>query len=573
MYDQPTNTETMDLRTLIARTATSEDDEVGFSVLTDNEWRAMSHAAVARRALSAAHHLRESGVGSSDVVPILYPAGTEFIEAFLACILVGAIAVPLQPLNRRSRTAQEGLVRSVLDECNVRTILANDTAPLLAHLADENRAQILRPATDNVTDDDCRLELDGPQNDVAYLQFTSGSTGRPRGVAVKQATLSRYCQQFLRRYQPEAVLSWLPHYHDLGLFTNVLRPIIGAYSSYIMAPDQFLAAPLSWLEHISRLNVDATAAPCFAFDLVARRAPEPLPQDLDLSCLRLALCGGEPIRAGIIDRFVSKFATSGFDATAFVPAYGLAEGLAAEGLAVACKPPRSKTRIDTLSRSSLQDREAARPRSDDDAIDVVSCGPAFADVEIRIVDLDCDSEVADGIVGRIWVTGTRDGGYWNDLDGSSRTFNNRLATRGEAPFLETGDVGFVLGGELFVTGRLKDMIVVGGQNYSAQDIEDTAADVHQAVRRGCVAAIAIERPDEELLCVIAEIDERKLVDTTMAELVRLLRKHIATVHGVAAREILFVKPSSIPKTSSGKLQRSRCRELVVSGVMKEACLP
>ncbi|HEX2642459.1 MAG TPA: fatty acyl-AMP ligase, partial [Thermoanaerobaculia bacterium] len=511
---------------------------------------------------SEAHRLTGSQLGSrvralarrlaavgepGDRALLLYPAGLEFIVAFLGCLAASRVAVPAYP--PRVNRGQPRL-RAIAEDSRPRLVLT--TAALLPQ-AGELAAQIPELAGAEWIATDGPLEdpgewpgrLPGPA-DLAFLQYTSGSTAVPKGVRVLHGSLIHNEEMIRRSFglsEESVVVGWLPLYHDMGLIGNVLQPLYAGARCVLMSPLTFLQRPARWLEAIARYGTEGpvtSGGPNFAYDLCARKVGADLREGLDLSAWTVAYNGAEPVRRETLDRFAGEFAACGFRPEAFFPCYGLAEAtLFASG------GGRGRGAVVTTVEAAGLERGVAVPSAGAGTRDLVSSGHAWMGQAIAVVDPESRVRCSDGEVGEIWLSGPSVAdGYWNRPAETAETFGARPAgaTPDEAPYLRTGDLGFLSGGELFVTGRRKELIVLRGRNHYPQDIERTAERAHPALRPGCGAAFAIE-PEAgsggtERLVVVYEAERARNVDLDAAA--DAVRRAVAEEHEVEVHEVVLV---------------------------------
>jgi amino acid adenylation domain-containing protein len=546
---------------LLCRRAAERPDGLAYVFLADGETEAerLTYGELDRRARAVAAWLqgRLQGRGAAgERVLLLFSPGLEFITAFFGCLYAGAVAVPTYP--PRPGRAQPRL-RAIAGDARPRFALAGSAiaaigarAPVwageipamagvewqaAAEISDELAAAWREPAL-------------GPET-LAFLQYTSGSTADPKGVMVSHGNLL-HNEEVIRtacgHTAESTFVSWLPMYHDMGLIGSVLQPLYLGAPCVLLSPAAFLQRPVRWLQAISRYRAHTSGAPDFAYGLCVRKVPPEERERLDLSGWKVAFNGAEPVRAETLAEFATAFAPSGFRSEAFFPCYGLAEAtLIVSGLRRP-EPPR----VEAFN---------GRP--------LVSCGPAGLGQTVAIVDSESLRERAAEEVGEIWVSGPSVAqGYWGKPEESALTFRARLAGKGmEQEFLRTGDLGFLRGGELFVTGRLKDLIIIRGRNHYPQDVERTAERSHPALRPGGVAAFAVlpaETGGEERLVVVQEL-ERRVRDVDVEEVAAAIRRAVAAEHEVEVYEVVLVRSDAVPKTSSGKVQRRACGERYLAG--------
>ncbi len=401
---------------------------------------------------------------------------------------------------------------------------------------------------------------------LAFLQYTSGSTAAPKGVMLSHHNLLHNLDLVYRRFghTPRShVVSWLPPYHDMGLIGALLQPLYGGFSATLLAPAAFLRSPYRWLDTISRAEgVVTSGAPNFAYDLCVRTITPEQRATLDLSRWAVAFNGAEPIRSETLERFVDTFAPHGFRCEALYPTYGLAEAtLMVSGGSPAAAPVVRRYDAKPLGRG----RVVAASPEDTRARALVGCGAAPLDRSIVIVDPTTSTECTPGHVGEIWLTGPSVAqGYWRRPDETDAIFRAYLKDGGEGPFLRTGDLGFVDDSELFVTGRLDDLVVIRGRNHYPQDIELTVERCHAALRPGHGAAFTVSTDGEERLVVVQEL-ERADRRANVAALARAIRAAVAEQHGVRVGVVVLARPGGVPMTSSGKVRRRACRQAYLDG--------
>jgi acyl-CoA synthetase (AMP-forming)/AMP-acid ligase II len=364
-------------------------------------------------------------------------------------------------------------------------------------------------------------------------------------------------------HTPETiVVGWLPLFHDMGLIGNVLQPLYLGRPCILMSPVDFLQRPFRWLQAISHFQATTSGGPNFAYDLCVRKIKPEQKASLDLSNWEIAFTGAEPVKAETLERFAETFKDCGFRKEAFYPCYGMAETTLFISGGSKTIPPVVKQ----VAKDTLEQNQIAVSTEDNIAKNLVSCGQTRLDMQIKIVDPEALIECPPDRVGEIWVSGTSVAqGYWNRTSATKETFKAYLADTQEGPFLRTGDLGFVQDNELFITGRIKDAIIIRGQNYYPQDIEQTIEKSDQALRPGCSAAFTIEIKGTERLIVVQEVERSYLRKLNMKEIVGNFREAVTAEHGLQVYATVLVKPGSIPKTSSGKIQRYACRTKFLNG--------
>ncbi|SES30443.1 long chain fatty acid CoA FadD26 [Streptomyces sp. yr375] len=509
-------------------------------------------------------------------VALLCPQGPEYVTAFLAALTAGLVAVPLFPPglpghgNRLSavladaRPAAVVTTSGALDE--VREFCAGSGVPVVA--AD------LVP--DTAADD---LRWVAPDDDaVAYLQYTSGSTRTPAGVQITHANVVANAHQALTAYgadeRPVTCVGWLPLYHDMGLVLSVAAPVVRGLLSVLMDPAAFMQEPARWLRLLATHPHALSAAPNFAYDHCVSAVTGAQRAALRLHGVAALINGSEPVRPGTADAFHAAFAGQGLAAHTHCPSYGLAEAT----VFVSAARPGQPLRRFALDRDALAAGKALPARPDDaGAVLLAGCGTP-AGQQLRIADPGSCAALSEGEVGEIWVRGPNVGrGYWQQEEPTRRVFDATLDSA-DGGWLRTGDLGTVLDGQLIVTGRLKDLIVVDGRNHYPQDVEATVQDAHPAVRRGRLAAFAVPGEDGkgtgegqgegvgERVAVVAEhIRTADLAEIDVPDLVRAVRAAVSARHGLRLADVVLVPPDAVPRTSSGKVSRALTRERYLTG--------
>jgi acyl-CoA synthetase (AMP-forming)/AMP-acid ligase II len=537
---------------------------------------------------------------------LLYPAGLEFIAAFFGCLYAEVIAVPLPPPNMVQPQRTLPKFRTIANDAQPTVVLT--TSSILSKVEGLfTQAPGLRSlrwlATDKIASGvaDQWRDSNATGETLALIQYTSGSTAIPRGVMVSHKNLLENCAHISQAFQigsDDVSVTWLPVFHDMGLTNGIIQPMFGGRGCVLMPPQSFLQRPVRWLQAISKYKATISGGPNFAYEMCARKISPEQCSALDLSSWNVAYNGAEPVRADTLKRFAGAFASCGFRSSSFYPCYGLAEAtLIVSGGLVKDEPILRTTQVSALehNHNGAVHTSGLRPN----VRTLVGCGHAVADTKIVIVNpvslTACDADE----VGEIWVSAPSVAqGYWNRPEETKITFGAYLAGTGEGPFLRTGDLGFLGDGELYVTGRLKDLIIIGGRNLYPQEIEQTVQQSHPAVRPACCAVFSVEVADEERLIVAAEVEPRYSSNrhtsngngngnsngngngngTSHAHhnghlpldvdaMVRAIRRAVAEEHDVRVHAVLLLRAGSIPKTSSGKLQRSACQAGFLDGTL------
>lgn len=502
----------------------------------------LSYAELDRRARQVAALLQTRALPGQRVL-LLYPVGLDYLCAFFGCLYASMIAVPVYPpvnLRLRDRLA------SVAEDCSPMIALTTTNTLESIGLRSSLPAPLAKLhwlATDGGLDGFEFLwnEPKVARESVAFLQYTSGSTGRPKGVMVTHGNLLHNLYTIALHFQfrpDDHHLTWLPPYHDMGLIGSVLGPFAAGFPLSFMTPAAFLRRPERWLREISSRRCTVSGGPNFAYELCLENIPESRDTDLDLSSWNLAFSGAEPVRADTLERFARRFASRGFDRRAFYPCYGMAET--------------------TLFVTGVNRSESPVTFPSDDGTPIVSCGTVADGMNIEIVDPETGQALPDRGVGEIWVKGPSvTAGYWN-RETETRDSFEVTSPYLEGHYLRTGDLGFKHNGELYIHGRLKDLIIVRGVNYYPQDIEATVNGCHEAIASGLGVAFSVDRGSEEKLIFVQEIGQQN--QEQAGDILAAIRKAIADGHNIQPQEIVLVEKGSVPKTTSGKLCRQPCRE-------------
>ena len=557
---------------MLRHRAERRGDDLSYTFLLDGETAEaqLTYAELDRRARGLAATLAREGVGVGERVLLLYPPGLDYIAAFFGCLYAGAVAVPAYPPRSRRPSAR---LESIQESAGAKAVLA--PAAVLAGLDRQlaRPAGVLWLAAEGAGLADGAEEWRHPGVDgeaLAFLQYTSGSTAAPKGVMLRHANLLANLEQirlaFAQTAQERTVI-WLPPYHDMGLIGGILTPLYAGNPAVLLSPVSFLQRPLRWLQAISRHRGTTSGGPNFAYDLCVEKIGEAERETLDLASWTLAFNGAEPVRAATLERFAAAFAPCGFRAEAFLPCYGLAEGtlLAASGRRGA------GAAVAAFAAGELEQHRAVPADGAEPARVLVGAGVPPEGARLVVVDPESRAPLAAGEVGEIWIAGPAvAAGYWDLPEATAASFGARTAD-GDGPYLRTGDLGTLRGGgELFVTGRQKDLIILRGRNHYPQDLELTVERSHPALRPGCGAAFTVDgdggRSGGEQLVVVQEVRREQRRDDP-AEIVAAICRAVAEEHEVTVHAVVLLRPATLPKTTSGKVQRAASRARYLDGTL------
>jgi 8-amino-7-oxononanoate synthase/acyl carrier protein len=531
---------------------------------------AVSYARLTRKAMAIAANLQRAGLTGGRVL-LLYPADSalDFVAGFFGCLFAGCIAVPAFP-PRRNRNMRRILAISE-DASAVAAFTVGDCYERIGTMISEqpSLSSLHWVCTDEI-DESAADEWRDPNLDpaaLAVLQYTSGSTGTPKGVMLSHSNLVRNAEYIAKAFNPESHgrgATWLPLYHDMGLVGGVIMPMFIGRSTVMMSPLAFLSRPIRWLRMISRFGVTISGGPNFAYDHCVEKIADDELEGVDLSSWEVAFNGAEPVRPQTLEKFSDRFRANGFRAEACYPCYGMAETTLLVTGGFKLIPPAkgwfSGKAIDTHRV------EAAVPDADD-ARHLVSSGRVLPNAEVAIVDPDTFQRLGEDAVGEIWVQSASVGqGYWNKPEETAATFSALLSAEQDAgPFLRTGDLGFLRAGNLYVTGRLKDLIIVRGVNRYPQDIEHTVQESNKRLQPGAQAAFAVDVAGRERLVIISEVERKRSQEWD--DVVAAIRRDVTSQHELPPDAVVLVRFGSIPTTSSGKIQRHACQSSFLDGTL------
>jgi acyl-CoA synthetase (AMP-forming)/AMP-acid ligase II len=560
---------------LLSYRAQRDPNGIAYIFLKDGQSDEVSvtYAELDRQARNIAVSLRERIEPGSRVL-INHLPGLDYIASFFGCLYASAVAVPVYPPRFNQK----------LDRLNS---IASDAEPAAA-LTSKNVLENMRPLFSEagrlshlnwVEADTCKEQSRerewtrpnvGPGT-IAFMQYTSGSTSEPKGVMLSHSNILANAQAISQKFEltdKDSGLVWLPPYHDMGLIGGILVPLYFGFRSVLMSPYTFLQRPNNWLKAVAKYRATCTGGPNFAYDLCVKRTSPEKMEGLDLSCIRLAFCGAEPIRASVIEDFSEHFKPTGFKRESFYPCYGLAEAT----LLVTGPKAMSKPEIISIDGDALETSGKVTPvdKTNANLRQFVGCGDSPEKHLVRIVDPQTLEECPAQQVGEIWFSGPSvASGYWKRPEVSEHVFRARVKSQealGE--FLRTGDLGFMQNEQLFVTGRIKDLLIIRGKNFYPQDIEHTVERSHEGLKRGACAAFSVLQDEEERLVVVQELD-RTAKDADLNEVVKAIRQGVFDSHGLHPHAISLIKTNSIPLTSSGKIQRHAAKRLFLLGELQE----
>ena len=579
--------EASSINEILQRRASHESARTAYVYLGDGEREEarVDYAELDLRARAVGASLQELHARGERAL-LLYPPGLDFVAAFFGCLYSGVVAVPAYPPHPARPEVTLPKLQAILADSQARFVLT--TPAILAKVAPlfsrgEQLHWLATGEIDRARADDWK-ETRVASDDLAFLQYTSGSTSAPKGVMVSHRNLLQNSAYIHHGFEhtPESVsVTWLPAYHDMGLIDGIVQPVYGGFTGYVMPQTSFLQRPLRWLQAISRYRATHSGGPNFAYEHCVNKIRPEQRSGLDLSCWRVAYNGAEPVRDETLRRFAASFEECGFRSSAFYPAYGLAE--ATLKVAGGRNPLVCKLESAPLEENLLVEASATSdPRN---VRTLVSSGRLDLGTRVVIVEPASLTECAQGRVGEVWVSGAGVAqGYWNRPELSEQTFRAHLSDTGDGPFLRTGDLGFIKDGELFITGRLKDLIIIGGRNHYPQDIELTAEQCHPALRSGCTAAFSVDVEAEERLVIAAEFDPRSMRFVAESEMSGAATRRVpeedwkfvktavlravSDNFGLHVHELVLLKVGGVPKTSSGKIKRQECRKAYLTGALE-----
>lgn len=550
-------------------------DELAFIFLEQGEIETdrLTFAELDQSSRQMAAHLQTISQ-PGDRALLLFPTGLDFVKALFGSLYAGVIPIPTNPpgLNRSARRLDaiardaQASIALTTPEFRQSFIQRDENLPDLMALRWVEHASIeANPGA-------AWRKSNPSPGDLAFIQYTSGSTNIPKGVMISYRNLShnRYAIRDFRRREKakkQVILTWNPLFHDMGLLFGVFQGVFEGQLNVLMSPIAFIQKPVRWLNAISKYKATCSAGPNFSYEVCVNKITPDECQGLDLSSWRTACNGAEPVRAETQARFVEKFSPFGFRPETFSPAYGLAEAT----LILSGRGGSKNTVTVAVDRDAFEQGKIIPwlPGEKVKCQELVSCGPPLIGIQAVIVNPQTCLRCPPDEIGEIWTAGdSMAEGYWNRPQETEDTFRAMIKDTGEGPFLRTGDLGFIQAGEIYVTGRQKDLIIIRGRNYYPQDVEYTVQKSHLALQPGGGAAFSIEANGMEQLVVVQEVREKYLDHQSWDEIIKKIRFDIAREHGIRAYSVALIQRTSIPKTSSGKIMRSECRRLFLENQLE-----
>lgn len=535
-------------------------------IVNDKQVSELTFSELYQKSSAVASYLLQSGVEKNDRVLLSLPQSLDYLIAYFGCLLIKAIAIPLYPANKSSDFER---IVSIVSDAEVKHIIIDKNS--LAKLDEFSlvdpslRQTLMLDIDDMIAENLSNFTFDIiDDQQIAFLQYTSGSTGAPKGVIVNHANLKAnfdMMQTGMQIYENSKLVSWLPLYHDMGLIGKALLPVYAQAELTLMTPLRFVKRPFSWLEAISKYSGTHSHAPNFAYQMCVNETRFRAVPDIDLSSWRVALNGAEPVRASTVREFIDTFRHYGFNPRAYYPAYGMAEAtLYISGGSVLSGP-----KFEALDKEKFKNEfKAIHLLESNNIIEFVVCGKPWLDEKILIVDPVTHQTKNNYEIGEIWLTGSHIAqGYWNKPEVNKETFNINTV-EGCGPCFRTGDLGYLTAeGEIVLTGRLKDLIIIRGKNYAPQDLEKSVESCSDSIKPNFALAFSYDNENKEKLIIAVEI--RDAISAQDIELLKIkIKEKLSMEHELLPDEIVFVARGAIPKTTSGKLQRQLCKKLYLN---------
>tara|TARA_B110000046_G_scaffold185627_1_gene228162 strand:- start:71 stop:1789 length:1719 start_codon:yes stop_codon:yes gene_type:complete len=555
-----------------------EPNRLAYRFLKDGEYDevCVTYKELDQRA-SSIGSLLQTSTNKGDRILLLYPPGLDFIAAYFGALYAGVIAVPVYPPHPARMEKTLAVTFRIVADAKPSAVLLNSS--LLDSINVQPKIKCKFQNLKLLVTDDIEINYwhgkwQQPaliRDDIAFLQYTSGSTSTPKGVMVSHGNLLNnlgVIEEAMGLSNKSQTVFWLPPYHDMGLIGGILQALYTGYQVTLMPHLMFLQKPVRWLNAITRFQATNSGAPNFAYDLCVRSVKPEQREQLDLSSWGVAFNGAEPIHNKTMDQFADYFALCGFRKDAFFPCYGLAESTLLASGGLKSRFPLTKN----IVKSELQKNNVVfAQKSNLDTRTMVSSGQNINKQEIRIVDPETLNQCTPDQIGEVWLSGPSVAqGYWNKPLETKSTFDAYLSNPTEGPYLRTGDLGFMSEGELYITGRLKNLVIIDGKNHYPHDIERTVEKSHNDIYPAGCAVFSIENADREGVIVMAEIQRNHI--GTSSEIITEIRKSVAEHHALSLHDIKLIIPGSIPKTTSGKIKHFICKKDYTSGTLKEITL-
>lgn len=503
-------------------------------------------------------------VSPGESVLLLYPPSIEYIKAFFACLMAGVVAIPLYPPKKNNKSDKVFVVAKA-SKAKFALTTQKDLHSISLFWKDNSESKISFLSTEELIDTSSNrvlppISLEAP----AFLQYTSGSTGNPKGVIITQGNIlanTQYLERLSGAHEKDIFVNWLPLFHDLGLVTAILLPAYLGCKSVLMAPATFVRNPVIWLKAMTQFKGTIGGAPNFAYDLCTDKIAEEELANIDLSNWRIAYNAAEPVRYETLSRFTERFSSSGFTLNSFYPSYGMAESTAF----ISGGNGNDDLQVLYIDKSELADNKLSivdegSPNS------VVFVGNGSTDElhSLKIVNPTTKNVLPDGEIGEVWFSGPSvSPGYWLQNEVSKQTFDNRLTSDEDTIYLQTGDLGFIYDGHVFITGRSKDLIILKGKNYYPQDLEATVKYCDDSIHPGFTAAFE----ENDKLIIVTEVNRHAMKTLNSEQLVQNIARSIYNQHNISVDDVVLLRPYQIPMTSSGKIRRKQTKMLYAKNAL------
>ena len=557
------NLEDKTLVKLIQRRLEENPDRVVFRYRHDDgsHWCDVTYRLLDQHARRIAFRLKKD-YQKGDRAVLLYAHNPEFFYAFLGCIYAGLIPVPGNPPTKHRHFTR---LMSIVKDSGAKLILTEDLIYGFIGGSYED-ADITFISTEQIEEERRDVSVENPMpDDIAFLQYTSGSTGQPKGVMVSHYNMvyNVWCICEAAAIRKEAVkVDWLPSFHDMGLIAGYILAIMGNFETTFLSPVAFLKNPLVWIKVINEMRGNYTSVPNFALGMVAEKIEDAQLEGMDFSCFDQIYCGGEPVRKKTVDHFQDKLGPFGLKDTAVYPCYGMAETV----LMITVKGRNEENMTICVDKNLLtRGRVKLSQKTKDASSWLYSCGRTWGDTRIEIINPQTMNPCGLDEIGEIWLKGSIvTKGYWEKPEANAVVFNGTISSSGENGFLRTGDMGIVLDGHLYVTGRLKDMLIVRGRNFYPEDIEHSLEGCHKALRLNNCAAFSVDGENRENVILVQEVYEEIIQQVDAEEVVDAMRKRITESYNIETDAICLISSRKLPKTTSGKIQRQECKRMYLA---------